>query len=102
MSGPLTRAKVEAILGPFQCSLLSVNVQEQAPGEEPKLRVVRNLSKGSKDVPSTNNYIDTEKFPTHFGSAAQVADIVSLPLLDLYICTPSLYICTLVIPLWHY
>ncbi len=79
MSGSFSHSEVEAILGPFQCSPLSVNIQEQGPGEEPKLRVVRNLSKGTKDIPSTNDYIDTENFPMRFGSAAQVADIVSWP-----------------------
>ncbi len=77
MLGPFSRDKVESILGPFQCSPLSVNVQDQGPSEEPKLRVIRNLSKGSRDIPSTNDYIDTENFPTRFGSAAQVAKIVS-------------------------
>ncbi len=87
MSGPISRSEVKTILRPFQCSPLSVNVQGQAPEEEPKLHVVRNLSKGTKDIPSTNDYIDTENFPTRFSSAAQVADIVSWSSSPSYIST---------------
>ncbi len=77
MSGPFSQEMVEEILGPFQCSPCSVNTQNQGPGEPPKLRVVHNLSKGSKLNPSTNDYINSEIFPTRFGSAADVAKIVS-------------------------
>ncbi|SJL14075.1 uncharacterized protein ARMOST_17530 [Armillaria ostoyae] len=78
MSGPFSREEVEAILGPFQCSPCSVNSQDQGPDLPPKLRVVRNLSKGSSVHPSTNDFIDSSKFPTRFGSAAEVAKIVSV------------------------
>ncbi len=37
MSGPYTREEVEGILGPFQCSPILVNIQEQDPGVDPKL-----------------------------------------------------------------
>lgn len=77
MSGPFSREEVEAILGPFQCSPCSVNSQDQGPDLPPKLRVVRNLSKGSSVHPSTNDFIDSSKFPTRFGSAAEVAKIIS-------------------------
>lgn len=79
MSGPFSRVKVEEIVrGPFQCSPVIVAVQPQAPGEPPKLRVCRHLSKGTRAAPSTNSFIAKEKFPTKFGSASEVADIVSL------------------------
>ncbi len=77
MSGPFSQEEVESILGPFQCSPCSVNTQEQGPDVPPKLRVVCNLSKGSSVHPSTNDFIDSSKFPTRFGSAAEVAKIVS-------------------------
>ncbi len=59
MSGPLAQEEVEAILGSFQCSPCSVNSQDQGPDLPPKLQVVRNLSKGDKLHPSTNDYIDS-------------------------------------------
>lgn len=72
MSGPFSREETTAILrGPFQCSPIVVDVQ----GE--KLRICRHLSKGDKSHSSTNSFIDTEKFPTRFGSAAEMAEIVS-------------------------
>jgi hypothetical protein len=78
MSGPYTQSEVEDILqGPFQCSPMLVSEQAQGPGEPPKLRLCRNLSKGTRAHPSTNDYIDKDNFPTKFGTAAQVAEIVS-------------------------
>jgi hypothetical protein len=78
MSGPFTQAETETILkDPFQCSPVIIAVQPQGPDEPDKLRLCRHLSKGNKVHPSTNAYIDKEKFPTKFGSAAQVAEIVS-------------------------
>jgi hypothetical protein len=78
MSGPYTQAEVEDILqSPFQCSPMLVSEQAQGPGEPPKLRLCRNLSKGTRAHPSTNDYIDKDSFPTKFGTAAQVAEIVS-------------------------
>jgi hypothetical protein len=78
MSGPYSQVEVEDILqGPFQCSPMIVSEQAQGPGEPPKLRVCCNLSKGTQAHPSTNDYIDKDCFPTKFGTAAQVAEIVS-------------------------
>ncbi|SJL09303.1 uncharacterized protein ARMOST_12680 [Armillaria ostoyae] len=78
MSGPFSQEEVEAILGPFQYSPCSVNSQDQGPDLPPKLRVIRNLSKSDKLHPSTNDYIDSSKFPTRFGSVAEVAKIISM------------------------
>jgi hypothetical protein len=78
MSGPYSQAQAEDILqGPFQCSPMIVSEQAQGPGEPPKLRLCRNLSKGTRAHPSTNDFIDKDSFPTKFGTAAQVAEIVS-------------------------
>jgi hypothetical protein len=72
MSGPFTFDETTLILkGPFQCSPIVVDVQPD------KLRICRHLSKESKRNASVNSYIDTDKFPTRFGSAAEVAEIVS-------------------------
>jgi hypothetical protein len=78
MSGPFTQEEVETILGGhFQCSPMIVSVSVQGPDLPDKLRLCRHLSKGDKDTLSTNAYIDKEKYPTKFGSAAHVAEIVS-------------------------
>jgi hypothetical protein len=37
----------------------------------------RHLSKCSKQFPSTNDFVDGSKFPTHFSSVSEVANIVS-------------------------
>jgi hypothetical protein len=73
MSGPFT---MEQATGPFQCSPIVVDVQPQ-PNAPDKIRICRHLSKGTRYHPSTNSYIDSEKFLTRFGSAAEVAAIVS-------------------------
>jgi hypothetical protein len=81
MSGPFTQADTETILqGFFQCSPIIIDVQLQGPGEPDKLRLCRHLSKGDKIHPSTNHFVDKEKFPTRFGTAAEVSEIVSLSL----------------------
>lgn len=78
MSGPFTRDRVELILGgPFFASPLIVAVQTQEPGTPDKLRVCRNLSKGTKFASSVNSHIAKESFPTRFDTAMRVADIVS-------------------------
>lgn len=79
MSGPFTKAETESIFkGPFQCSPIIIAVQPQGPSEPDKLRLCRHLSKSDKLNLSTNSYIDKEKFPTKFGTASEVAEIVSL------------------------
>jgi hypothetical protein len=78
MSGPFSRDETETILmGPFLCSPIIIAVQPQNPGEPDKLRLCRHLSKGSKQQPSTNAYVDKEKFLTKYNTAAEVAEIVS-------------------------
>lgn len=73
MSGPFNLDEATLILkGPFQCSPIVVDVQDG------KLRICRHLSKDSKSSASVNSFIDADKFPTCFGSAAEVADIVSI------------------------
>ncbi|KAF8725211.1 hypothetical protein AX14_008258 [Amanita brunnescens Koide BX004] len=72
MSGPFNLDETTLILkGPFQCSPIVVDVQDG------KLRICRHLSKESKSSASVNSFIDAEKFPTCFGSAAEVAEIIA-------------------------
>ncbi|KAL4261893.1 Hepadnavirus polymerase/reverse transcriptase [Pleurotus pulmonarius] len=78
LSGPYSQATTEQILGgPFQCSPITVKVQPQNPGEDPKLRVCIDLSRGTHSYPATNDYSDIRDFPTKFDSALQVAEIVA-------------------------
>jgi len=80
MSGPLSCAEVESTLrGPFYSSPLLVSVQPQAPGTPDKIRMCKNLSKGTKAAPSVNSHILKSSFPTRFDTASRVADIVSPP-----------------------
>ena len=73
MSGPYSRADVERILGsPFISSPLSV-----VPKANGKLRLVQDCSKEDPDGLSVNGRIDADLFPTRWGSAAEVADLVS-------------------------
>ncbi|KAF7297499.1 hypothetical protein MIND_00983700 [Mycena indigotica] len=78
MSGPFSQEKTESILkGPFQCSPIIIAVQPQGPGEPDKLRLCRHLSKGDRSHPSTNFFVDKDKFPTKFGTASDVAEIIA-------------------------
>ena len=80
MSGPFSCEHTELILcGPFQSSLLIVDVQPQQRGMPGKIRICRHLSKSSKLHPSVNSHIWKEDFPTQFDLASKVAEIVSFP-----------------------
>ena len=77
MSGPLSRTEIESTLrGPFYSSPLLVSVQPQAPGTPDKIRMCKNLSKGTKGVASVNSHILKTSFPTRFDTVSRVADIV--------------------------
>ena len=100
MSGPFTFDIATLILrGPFQCSPIIVDVQGD------KLRICCHLSKSSKEHASTNSFINTKKFPTRFGSAAEMAEIVStaslphLPILYPIVIPSSLPIHSYLIPM---
>ena len=85
MSGPFSREEAELILcGPFFSSPLVVDVQPQQPGTPDKIRICRHLSKASKLHPSVNSHIRKEDFPTRFDLASKVAEIVSLPFVNLF------------------
>ncbi|KAK2464054.1 hypothetical protein APHAL10511_003924 [Amanita phalloides] len=72
MSGPFSKDETTLILnGPFQCSPFVVEVQQD------KLRICLHLSKGDKHHVSVNSFIDSGKFPTRFGSTAEMAEIIS-------------------------
>jgi len=75
MSGPFSADEVFDILGRhFVSSPLGVVEKSGEPG---KFRVVRDLSYQNPDGYSVNGFLDSDDFPTEWGTAAQVADIVS-------------------------
>ena len=78
MHGPFSQEEMEDIMkGPFQSSPIIIDVQPQLDGAPDKLRMCRHLSKHDRFHPSTNDFVDSSKFPTSFGSVSEVADIVS-------------------------
>jgi len=76
MSGPFSADEVFNILGGHFVSS-PLGVVEKA-GEPGKLRVVRDLSFQNPDGYSVNGFLDSDDFPTEWGTAAQIADIVSV------------------------
>jgi hypothetical protein len=78
-TGPYSQAECERILrGHFMSSPLVIVTTVSATGE-PKHRICRHLSKSDPVMkfPTVNEFIVKEDFPTHFGTAQGVADIVS-------------------------
>ncbi|CDO69769.1 hypothetical protein BN946_scf184766.g14 [Trametes cinnabarina] len=75
MSGPFSRGQVERLLGShFRSSPLSVVEKPNAPG---KWRLIQNCSFKDEHGVSVNDMIDSEDFPTVWGTAAEVADIIA-------------------------
>jgi hypothetical protein len=76
MSGPFSASQVEFELGSFFVSC-PLGLVEKA-GELGKFRIIRDLSYHNKeDGYSVNDHLDADDFPTEWGTAAQVAEIVS-------------------------
>lgn len=78
MSGPFTRTQLEGILGgPFRSSPIQVVVKFDAEGKLSKTQMAINLSyKGPTGV-SVNDMINSDDFPTNWGSATEIESIVS-------------------------
>ncbi|CDO75102.1 hypothetical protein BN946_scf185010.g27 [Trametes cinnabarina] len=75
MSGPYSCEKVKQLLGShFRTSPLSVVEKPNAPG---KWRLIQNCSFRDEFGVSVNDLIDSDDFPTVWGTAAEVADIVA-------------------------
>ncbi|KAJ2955347.1 hypothetical protein NUW54_g14744 [Trametes sanguinea] len=76
MTGPYSEEQVREILGShFRSSPLSVVPKSSL--EPNKLRLIQNCSFRDEDGVSVNDMIKTEDFPTEWGTAAEVAEIVS-------------------------
>lgn len=75
MTGPYTQSQVEEVLGgPFKSAPLSAIDKAGSPG---KLRLIQNCSFKHEDGVSMNDFIDPEEYPTTWGTASEVAQIVS-------------------------
>ena len=76
--GPLSRGQVEAELGPFQTSPISIIPK---PGQPNKFRIVQDLSHPRRPpISSVNSAIDTEAFPCTWGTFGAVCALIdSLP-----------------------
>lgn len=75
MTGPYSQTQVESILGGFFVSSpLSVVDKASAPG---KFRLIQNCSYKDANKVSVNDQIDSDNFPTKWGTASQVAELVS-------------------------
>jgi len=82
MFGPFCQSEMEDIMkGPFQSSPLIIDAQPQPNGALDKIHICRPMSKHDKLHLSTNDYVDSSKFPTCFRSVSEVSKIVS-PLFD--------------------
>lgn len=78
MSGPYTLSEVETILGPFRSSPIQVAIIPGEDGKPDKKRICRNLSfKGSPGI-SINDMLNSDDFPTRWGTANDAADIVRI------------------------
>ena len=77
MSGPFTKDEVENILGPFRTSPIQVHIVLAKDLDPEKKRICRNFSfKGVMGF-SVNDCIDSDDYPTRWGSASVVEEIVS-------------------------
>jgi hypothetical protein len=94
MSGPFSKTQMGEYFGePFRTSPFGVVEKAGSPGN---LRAVQNLSFRGTEILSVNDQIDAEDFQTSWGTAAEIADIVSpfpfslpfLPPAQLYCCAP--------------
>ncbi|CAA7258927.1 unnamed protein product [Cyclocybe aegerita] len=74
--GPASCAEVEALLGPFQTSPLSVIPKPAKPG---KFRLIQNLSYPLKaiDITSINSGINSNQFPCTWGTFSVICLLIS-------------------------
>lgn len=75
-SGPFSHDQLFAKIGHFRSSPLQVVVKAGADGVPDKYRVCRHLSYAGSMGYSVNDEIDSESYPTEWGTAAEFADIV--------------------------
>lgn len=88
MIGPFTEPEMERVCGgPFWCCPMTVvhtpADADAVPPKPEKFRPCTNASKKRKDGMSINDQIDSDEFPTRWGSAAQMGEYVSRFTLEL-------------------
>jgi hypothetical protein len=73
-SGPFSKLALESKIGFFRSSPVQVVVKPSPDG--PKYRCCRNLSYRGKSDHSVNDEIDSDEYPTRWGTASECAKIV--------------------------
>ena len=73
-SGPFSKTALESKIDLFRSSPIQVAVKPSPDG--PKLRCCRNLSYRGKSGHSVNDDIDSDEYPTRWGTASKCAKIV--------------------------
>jgi hypothetical protein len=76
-SGPFTQKELEAKIGPFRSSPIQVDVKPGEAGGPNKYRCCRNLSYRGNLGFSVNDDINSEEYPTRWGTASECAKIDS-------------------------
>jgi len=79
LSGPFTQKELEAKIGPFRSSPIQVVVKPGEAGGPDKYRCCRNLSYRGNLGFSVNDDINSEEYPTRWGTASECTKIVSFP-----------------------
>jgi hypothetical protein len=82
ISIPLTKEQVEQVLGPFYACPLGLVPKA---GDVLKWRVIRDLSAENEDGVSVNDLLDADLFPTEWGTAAVMEEMVSESAFDYYV-----------------
>lgn len=77
LSGPFTQKELEAKIGLFRSSPIQVVVKPGEAGGPDKFRCCRNLSYRGNLGFSVNDDINSEEYPTRWGTASECAKIVS-------------------------
>ena len=76
-SGPFTPDQLYDKIGPFRSSPFQIVVKPGLDGAPAKIRVCRNLSHRGASGRSVNDEINSDDFPTRWGSAELTASVVS-------------------------
>lgn len=74
--GPITRAEVESLIGPFQTSPLSIIPKPGRPG---KFRIIQNLSSPHSprdSITSINSAIDSNQYPCTWGTFSVICLLI--------------------------
>ena len=101
--GPLSRVDVESLIGPFQSSPFSIIPKPGRPGH---YRILQNYSfpyitTSSQPNPSINSFIDSNNFPTTWGTFSIIALLIHQLPPDSQIATRDVAEAYRTIPLHH-